>query len=477
MKKFLMTISKKNIPKIFLLFLAFLIVVLFSSVKTVYAAESNNSSLFDGSDFRIDSFTNDGSSVYMNVTSKLPRNGIYATHLNFSSCDALVNNETVSYSLTCVNENENGFIYSSYEKYLIEDFSLSPSINFKLLSIDSYDLSNYCITFNTTGNNVKTLRWANAYSYISSYKQGWPWEGNNYLDIIYFSLFVDDHGKINPSMLNSCRFGFQDKNKNWVYLESSFKSKGTKDFHYSGSVMGQSMYIVNLKDAYYYDLSEPSRTDGLRKSFNANMYATENGIDSIYLNLLMSQYTFDDWPSNESYQMDYCIIMEHAPKLNIGAYKGNNDVDTFEVVQFSYWDDSFDLIGASLYDTDKPIYVVSDEDGNESVVTINDNGEIIPADDYSVDDYGVVHDQYGNEVHAHDRNHNIANDESWFDKFFNLFGSFASIIKTVLTIGLFVLGLVLVLKLVRLLGSNNSKGNNVNITVKSGSNKYRRKKK
>ena len=70
MKKFLMTISKKNIPKIFLLFLAFLIVVLFSSVKTVYAAESNNSSLFDGSDFRIDSFTNDGSSVYMNVTSK-----------------------------------------------------------------------------------------------------------------------------------------------------------------------------------------------------------------------------------------------------------------------------------------------------------------------------------------------------------------------------------------------------------------------
>ena len=65
MKKFLMTISKKNIPKIFLLFLAFLIVVLFSSVKTVYAAESNNSSLFDGSDFRIDSFTNDGSSVHM----------------------------------------------------------------------------------------------------------------------------------------------------------------------------------------------------------------------------------------------------------------------------------------------------------------------------------------------------------------------------------------------------------------------------
>ncbi|MCR5462315.1 MAG: hypothetical protein K6E87_04535 [bacterium] len=446
MKKFLLNISKRNILKIIIVFLVMLLMILFSSVKTVYAA-SNDGPLYEGSDFRIDGFDRSGTNIYIDVVSKKDRNGNYATHLDFQSCTGSLNGVSSTYSLTCETN-----LYSNNERYLINGLSLTSDMNFKLTSIGSYDLSSSNVYFNTSPSNVKTLKWANAYSYIYSEKKGWPWEGNNYLDVIYFSLFVDGVGKINPSDLNSVRFGFQDKHNDWVYINSSFNKKGSKDYKYSSQVGGQSMYVVNVEDAYYYDLSNPSRTTGLRSNFSADMYASESGIDSVYLNMLISQDTFKNWPSNEAYQFDYVLIMEHAPKLNSGAVKGNSDVNSFELVQFSYYENGVDLIGASMYDTPNPIYVIQDENGNDVVITINENGEIINSDDYSVGYYGVVIDnETGEEVHAHEHNFNKANpDNSFWDNILPGLSKLGNTIKTILTIALGIIALLVLLKIISL---------------------------
>jgi len=481
MKKFLTTISKKNITKIFLLFLAFLLVMLFCSLKTVYAANGGlTNGLYENALFKINSIYNDDSDIYLNITSKRGRNGsgqVY--HNNFTKITGYTTNNTyVEYDLTISNSSVNGYVYSDTEIYHIDNANFSSGFYFKVKTIDSNDESfnvlDYCIVCSSYDYGVKTLKTAEAYAYIYSEKKGWPWEGNKYLDIIYFSLFVDGVGRINPSNLQACRFAFKDKNSNWVYLDSNFVKNGTKDYHYSANVMGVSMNIINVEDAYLYQISEPSRTDGLRSSFKANMYACENGIDSIYLNSLKSQNVFSEWPDNVADSMEYVIIMENAPKLNTGATRSNNNVDTFGIVQFTYWDENSDLIVGSLYDDE--IAVVKDpETGEIEVIGLDpETGELILLDDYSIDEAGNVHRPDGSIVGFSDKNHVIANPED--KSIWDYFGDFASLIKICITIALFVLGLVLVLKLVRLLGSNKSKGNNVNITVKSGSSKGRRRK-
>ncbi len=486
MKKFLTTISKKNISKIFLLFLAFLLVILFSSIKTVYAAESNNSSLYDGSDFRIDSFTNDGSSVYINVTSKLPRNGTFANHLNFSSCELSLNNETVSYSLTCVNENDNGFIYSSYEKYLIEDFSLSPSINFKLLSIGNYDLSERDIRFSTLSSGLKKLITAKAYGYISTvWNMGVFGLGSYYESLIYFDLYVDGVGFIDPSRVESVKFSFVDTAgcdiydyNHLVYIDSNFSHKGTKDVSIDWKI-GSAGYkaMAQIKDAYYYDLTEPSRTDRLSKKFSCEMYASDSPIKSQFLNWAKQDGIFNDLPFDFYENCKYFIHMKNCPNLNSGLLRTGDEVNSFGIVEFSYFDNDFDLVGASLFDPQdinnesKPIYVISNELGELRVVTLDDEGNIIPAIGYTVDEYGNVFDPNGKFVGFGKNNYFKGSPDPTKPA-----TDLLSWIKKIITVVLFIFAIILILRIVGLFRGFSKKDNNVNITVKSGSSKGRRRK-
>lgn len=178
------------------------------------------------------------------------------------------------------------------------------------------------------------------------------------------------------------------------------------------------------------------------------MYASENGIDSIYLNSLKSQGKFDDWPENIADTMEYVIIMENAPKLNTGATRSNNNVDTFGIVEFTYWDQNSDLIVGSLYD-DEIAVIKNPSTGEIEVVGIDpETGDIVLKDDYFVDDLGNVFRPDGSTVGFSDRNHVEANPE--VKTIWDYFGDFAKIAKTIFTIAIFVIGLIIILKIVTL---------------------------
>ena len=458
MKNFILRFKDKTFRKLFILFSILLVFLLFSSISTAYASNGGlTSGLYENALFKLNSIYNDGSDIYLNITTKRGRNGsgqVY--HNNFTKITGYSTNNTyVEYDLTITNSSENGYYYTDTEIYHIDNAYFTSGFYFKVKTIDSsvgnesFNVLDYCIVCSSYEYGVKTLKTAEAYAYIYSEKKGWPWEGNKYLDIIYFSLFVDGVGRINPSNLQACRFGFKDKNNNWVYLDSNFVKNGTKDYHYSANVMGVSMYIVNVEDAYRYQISDPSRTDGLNKKFKANMYASENGINSIYLNALKGQDKFSEWPDNVADTMEYVIIMENAPKLNTGATRSNNNVDTFGIVQFTYWDENSDLIVGSLYDDE--IAVIKDpETGEIEVIGLDpETGELILLDDYSVDDFGNVFRPDGSSVGFSDKNHVKANAE--VKSIWDYFGDFAKLFKTIFTITIFVIGVIIVLKIVSLL--------------------------
>lgn len=455
MKKFLLNVSKRNIPRLFIVFLVMLLMILFSSAKTVYAANGGlTNGLYENALFRINRIYNDGSDIYIDIDSKRGRTGsgqVY--HNDFNKITGYsTNNTSVEYSLTLTNSSVNGYLYNVNEIYHIDNAIFGDGFYLKLKTIENssetYNVLDYSIVCSSYSHGVKTLKTAEAYAYIYSEKKGWPWESNKYTDIIYFSLFVDGVGRINPSNLQMCRFSFKDKNENWVYIDSNFVKNGTKDYKYEGKVLGQSMYVVNVEDAYYYQLSNPSRTDGLRSSFKANMYASENGINSIYLNLLTSQDSFSDWPENIADTMEYVIIMENAPKLNTGATRSNNNVDTFGIVEFTYWDENADLIVGSLYDDE--IAVIKDpETGEIEVIGIDpETGEIVLLEDYNVDDLGNVFRPDGSSVGFSERNHVKANQE--IKSIWDYFGDFAKLAKTIFTIAIFVIGLIIILKIITL---------------------------
>lgn len=451
MKSFLLKFKDKFFTKLFILISVLLMFILFTSFKTAYAYDSS-SVLYDGTDFIIEEFYKDGNNVYLDIESKKPRNGNYATHLNFESCTGLLNGNSNTYSLTCSSN-----LYSNKERYLINGLSLTTNMNFKLTSIGSYDLSSYNIYFNTSPNNVKTLKFGEAYYYIyftdkkqNSISDGEWGPGTHHFAAIFFNIYTDD-GLISPEDLVSLRFEFKDNNGNWPVITSDFSRKGDDYFtlsqiNYSVFSSGAQLKYIMCDDGYYYNLSSPSRTDGISNKFRASMIGSETGIDcGTYFDELGNN-AFDGWPS-EAKDFKYCIMMDHCPKLNTGASKSNNNVDNFGVLQFAYYSDGLDIIGASLYDTPEPIYVIKDEYGNESVITINEYGEIVNSNDYSVNEYGVViNNSTGEEIHhSPTLNHGKANPDD-----LSIWDSLSNSFKTIFTIVLGIIALLIILKIIRL---------------------------
>ena len=112
MKKFLLNVSKKNIPKIFLIFLVLLLMILFSSAKTVYAASGSSSNLYECEDFNIENIYNDGPDCYICIHSKLRSGSQYAQNMNFTSISFKdLNNNIHNYSLTLVTGNSGMYYY------------------------------------------------------------------------------------------------------------------------------------------------------------------------------------------------------------------------------------------------------------------------------------------------------------------------------------------------------------------------------
>lgn len=492
MKKFLLNVSKRNIPRLFIVFLVMLLMILFSSAKTVYAASGSSSNLYECQEFIINDIYNNGTESFISIRSKLRNGSQYAQHMNFTYMIIFPyhresSDDYSTYSLTLLNGDTSDYYYGGVELYSINNLCEDEHmIHGYLESIGNNDYEYSIDTDNPldiTYFPYKTIRWATAYAYIHSEKSGWPWEGNKYRDFIYFSLFVDNIGKIEPSQLKSLKFAFKDKNDNWVYITSIYKKNGTKDISYSQNVMGVSMKTVDIEDAYYYDLSEPSRTDGLRNSFKASMYGTESGVNSLWLSALENQQTFDNWPSNEAYEFEYFILLENAPKLNKGATRSNQEVDNFAVVQFSYVDEVGLLTGASLYNSSQTpngepvIGIIDDISGEEIPVTIDpETGDLNDLSDegWHFDEWGNLIDPDGYIVDFDERNENIANKPGTI--FTDWFNSLSSLFKKLFTIALLVIGIILVLKIFNLIGKiGGKKDNNVNIHVRTGSNKSKKR--
>lgn len=482
MKKFLMTISKKNIPKIFLLFLAFLLIILFSSAKTVYAA-SGSSILYEGNDFNIVRIYNSGTEAFLDVNTKKRISNTYAEHMDFNKITVFVpGGNYVDFSLICVNENANGFIYSSYEKYLIVDYlENNENIieNCRLVSI-----SNINSTFSLSSANIvlnyipyATLRLANACGIISCHSTGWPWD-RRYESYIFFSLYVDGVGYIEPKQLNSIRFMFlSNSNKVTMVANNPYQARTFFGPYKELGLTSQDIPRVLLYDAYQYDCDfvNPTMSNYLRSSFSCDLYSCDEMAGSEFE--IIDNY-YSELPNGASDNLNFLIHMNNGPKFSNSSLGGTKTND-FAIIQFTYWEGDSDnvcsLNAASLNNGDSPLYVVHDDVSDEDVVlTVDpDTGEIIPTDDYYVDPLtGLPRDAVTNEEVGYDERNdfNLIYNPSLWDKLSNFF-------KTILTITLSVLVLILIVRIVGLFRGFSKKDNNVNITVKSSSNKYRRKKK
>lgn len=456
MKKFLLNrFSKRSLFGIFFVLLMMIFFIILGNSTVVYAS-GGSGTFFENSSFSVDSIYNDGSSVFLEIRSKLGTygNNGYIRHLNFEECTGTLDGVTDTYSLTLTNSSSTGYYYSTREIYVIDDLSLTSGMNFKFLSIGEYDVSSSNLYFNTVANGLKTLKWATAYAYIyftDQYNLAVPnylFQYCNYASI-FFNLYVDGVGQINPSQLNSLRFEFKDDNSNYTVVSSSFENKWT--YSSSSNYSWYDGFFLNEHNIYYslpkyeYSCSEPSRTDGLSNKFDLNLFGADS-ISSDVLDKARNNNEFKNWSNGISDNFNYCLQMIHCPKLNKGATKTNSNVDTFAVLQFSYWEDDVNLIGASLYDTENPIYVVQDENGNDKVVTINSDGEIIDSNDYSVNEYGVViNNETGEEVHAFDRNDVIAKPDNP-----SIWDTLGSTFKTIFTIALGIIALLIILKIISL---------------------------
>lgn len=457
MKKFVLNrFSKRSLFGIFFVLLMMIFFIILGNASVVYAS-GGSGTLFENNDFEITKVYKEDNHVYLDVTSKLGTygNNGYIRHLNFEECTGTLNGSTSTYSLTLMNSSSTGYYYSTKEIYCVDNLSIVGGMNFKFTSIGEYDISSGDVRFNTTNSGVKTLVWANAYGWIQfdKYPQNLMTDGglgvHNWA-CIYFNLCADGYGEISPSQLNSLRFEFKDDNSNWVTINSNFSHQE----EYVNDIDYLSIFTGNTKgyyceDAYVYELSQPSRTDGLSNKFRVNMYGSGEGVDSPVFESSYFLNSTTDYPTDV---FNYVIDMHHCPKFNSGATKGSNKVDNFAILQFSFWSEECELIGASLYDTENPIFVIEDENGNEKVITINENGEIVDASGFSVNSYGVViNDETGEEVHANDRNDFKTNpDESFWEQLFPNFSKIGSTFKTILTIVLGIIALLIILKIINI---------------------------
>lgn len=510
MKKFLLNVSKRNIPRLFIVFLVILLMILFSSAKTVYAASNNNGGLFSNDDFRINNIYSEDSDIFISIDALKRSSQGQVYHNNFNVITGYTNGNTFgSYELELVNSGENGYIYNSKEIYKINNLFVTDNLNFRikelksLVPLEIIDLSSYSITFSTLLHGFKTLKTAKAYGYIHTerYKKInniFSWR-NYYKSYITFCLYVDGVGMIDESAINSLRFGFKDSNDNWVYIDSNFDNNDNfweyKEFTTTLGQGSEGRTLYYMRDPYNYVCSSPSRNDGIRNGFKSYFYssselwgepiakADENGVfddfpfefkEHIYV-----EPTEDDGGLDYiKYGFNYMVFLDDCPNLSSGVMTSSDDVKSFGIVEFSYWDEDKSLIAASLFDdqnidgSEKPVYIVQDENGNWTVITIDDNGNIVPAIGYSVDEYGNLYDPNGKFVGFGKRNFFKSDkdpDISNFDIFINN-------IKKWLSIILGIIGFIVVLRIIRLLSNLfGKKDNNVNIHVKTGSNKSRRR--
>lgn len=488
MKKFLLNVSKRNIPRLFIVFLVMLLMILFSSAKTVYAASGSSNYLYNGTDFIVERVYKKEENVYLDIVSKLPRDGNYATHLNFETCSGTLNGSSNTYSLTLTNSSTGEYYYAGKEIYCVNNLNITGSMYFKFTNIGGYDVSSARVYFSTTSSNIKKLKTAQAYGYIFTAEWKRLFWHDHYESLIFFSLYVDGVGYISPSELNSLKFSFVTKKGHTIdepdyltYIDSDFKSKGTKDVNIRWRVAPEvRMLMANVEDAYYYDLSEPSRKSGLSNNFKAEMYGSDSGLNSVWLNKANEENLFEDFPEDFLENCNYLIHLNHCPNLNGGNLRNGDKTNSFGIVEFTYWGDDCELIGASLYDTqvidgvERPVFVAKDENGNVFVYTIDDNGNIVNADGYYVDKYGNLYDPNGKFVGFGDRNNFIGTK----DPDIGLDDEIFKWVKRIFTAVLFVFGIIIVLKIIKLLkGVFGSKSKDVNINVRTGSNKSSRRRK
>ena len=494
MKKFLLNVSKKNIPKIFLIFLVLLLMILFSSAKTVYAASGSSSNLYECEDFNINSIYKEGNDIYLSITCKKRASSQYADHMSFNSiCLVASDNHQRNYSLTLTNSSSAFYIYGGEEIYIIDD--LLTGIADSVLNNRIYSISNLSNTYNLFDESIcfsyigtTTIKTAIAYSYI--YFDTYPnnWFGEHNFASIFFSLYVDGEGYINPSNVVNVQFQFKDKKEQWVYIDSTLDSLGER---YENWLVIDSHEVIDLSskgDAYYYNLSDPTPSTNLSSDFSAEMIGCDDGFNEPYYRehkMFRPDGVFNEWPSGAS-DFKYVLLMHHCPKLNTGASKSNDyNVDNFEVVQFDYYNYDGELVAASLYNTSQtggnPIVKIHDSStGLDFPFWLNpETGELELAPGYYFDDNHILRDPNGNRVGADENNISKANDDSnWWDKFLDGWGDFSTLIKRCITIALLVIGIIIVIKILSLIGNlGGKKDNNVNINVRSGSNKSRRRRK
>ncbi|MCR5462318.1 MAG: hypothetical protein K6E87_04550 [bacterium] len=454
MKKFLLNISKRNILKIIIVFLVMLLMILFSSIKTVYAASSG--SLYDCTDFSIDDIYSSNANAYIDVTAK-KRSGNYTSHMDFNSISVKYGNTTKTFLLTLVNGSDNGYVYSSYEKYLIEDYveeveniSISGILqtitnNVHPYNVSSAEINIYYIPY-------ATLKTAYAYGFGICHKWGVPWS-YRYESNFIFSLYVENYGYISYDKLNSLDFYFLNNDKEKIHMVCNHPTEsrhwyGNVDYLGNSGSAGESRII--LEDAYKYDVNfyNSSMASKLRSDFNCEMYSSDNidGLD-------YAQWTkyCNNWPNEARNYLNFVVHFDNGPKFSDTSLNGTS-TNEFMVIQFTYWDGDgetpYSLHAASIKNNqDKPIFVAHDDGTDEDIVlTTNDEGEIIVAEGYTVDPLtGLPKDPHGNFVDYSEGNLIIVETpKSPIDSLSDL----SDLVKRIISIVLGVLGFIVILKII-----------------------------